>query len=247
MAGIAVPRDWCAATLKEARRLHDLGSLPVPCRSRLRCRSRSRAGPRLRCRSRLPGVAVTSSAPAAAPAHPHPAAAPATEPARWNIEPVAAGSVEHRTGYDPARPRPTPGTPGTHEARGTRGSASPGSRETRRAPGRLERTYRTWARPAALTSRRQVDDLAGSREGDRAGEGVLRPGQVRRRVVVRGQVGEDQPPGPGRGRVLAGLPGPHRCRSGGRPGSSGKPASHSSTSADLASSVSAGQGPVSPE
>ena len=52
----------------------------------------------------------------------------------------------------------------------------------------------------------QVEDLAGGREGHRAAEGPRCRGQAPRRVDVRGQVGEDQPSGPGPGRVLAGLP-----------------------------------------
>ena len=52
----------------------------------------------------------------------------------------------------------------------------------------------------------QVENLAGRREGHRAAERARRPGQALLWVVVRGQVGKDQPSGPGPGGVLAGLP-----------------------------------------
>ena len=61
--------------------------------------------------------------------HPHPAAASTAEPARWSIEPVAAGSMEHRTGYDPARTRPSlrrPGRPGRMRPAGPGQPGKPG-------------------------------------------------------------------------------------------------------------------------
>ena len=53
----------------------------------------------------------------------------------------------------------------------------------------------------------QLEYPAGGCEGDRPAEGILRPGQGQRRVVVaRSQVGQDQLPDVGRSGVLAGLP-----------------------------------------
>ena len=69
--------------------------------------------------------------------HPPAAAAPAAEPARWSIGPVPAGSMEHRAGYEPARPGPSPGRPGRMRP------AGPGV-PPRRAPRRLARLPRRY-------------------------------------------------------------------------------------------------------